>query len=218
MANLDELMLGMGEDADKAMEAKAGGAKVNYFRLKDGETARVLFVGKPVTFLQHNDYNAGIKSHACIDPKGANGTCPSCKQGVKRSKKSVVPLWNIESGQLEFAVWGKKEYAAYKTHVENYGTDEPAYISVAGKGTEKVMTVGPIPPKQKNKDGKFGVTDEAKEQAVDADTIMRAMFVLEPAKMERLLRGEPISDKAAAEAGVTPTGAGTSGEDDDVPF
>lgn len=216
--SLRDLALGIGDDADKAMEGGKGGARVNYFRLKDGETARVVFLGEPVTFIQHNDFNAGIKSHACIDPKGTNGTCPSCKRGVKKTKKVLLSLWNIESGQLEWAIFNRKEYAAYKQHIDNYGTDELAFISVSGKGTDKTTTVGPVPPKIKAKAGHITVVDEAHEQATDEDTILRAMFVLEPEKIERLLNGQPISDKANAEAKATESAKPVGADDDDVPF
>jgi hypothetical protein len=145
------MILGEGDEARKKAEEKNGNkSKTKYLKLGDGGSMRgYLLTGNFVAYMNHNDYEKGIRSHPCTDPKHGKN-CISCKAGVKRAKKVLVPFWDAD--KKEIVVWdaaASKASVAYG-FIDTYGDDAfatPIVFTRTGKDTGTTYTLMPLPPK-----------------------------------------------------------------------
>jgi hypothetical protein len=121
MTNLNDLILGQGDDARKAVEdSNKPKSKTNYIRLKSGESVRGYLLTKDfLAFMQHGDFNRKIHSHVCKDPRSGKD-CISCKAAVPRSKVWLVPIYDIDAKSVRIFEAKKKYMAAVYNFVDEY--------------------------------------------------------------------------------------------------
>jgi hypothetical protein len=154
MAKLDDLIFAEGDDAKKAIETKPR-QKTNYVKMKDGDQLRgFLLVDKFVMYMNHSDYNNRIKSHVCSGPKHGVD-CLSCKHGVKRLKKTIVPFYNIDSKQVEIFDASNGAMKPIYKYVEQYEEEAlttPIVLSRSGNDTGTTYTIMPVRVKAAEKE------------------------------------------------------------------
>lgn len=147
MSEVNDLFLAEGDDARKEAEKKTNRGKTNYVKLKDGEQLRgFLLTTDFKMYMNHGDFTAGIKSHTCKDPKHGKD-CLSCQHGVKRSKKTIVPFYNVDTQQVEvFDASSKamKGIYAYKDEYEEEATTTPIALKRSGSDTGTTYSMMPI--------------------------------------------------------------------------
>jgi hypothetical protein len=154
MANLDELILAVGNEAKEAI-ASTVCKKKHYVALKDGQQLRgFLLTTKFVMYISHSDFKQGIKSHVCTDPKHGK-SCLSCQYGVRRQKKTIVPFWNVDTKQVEIfdaPNGAMRAIYAYLDEYEDESTTTAIVLMRAGNDTGTRYTLMPIRVKPAEKD------------------------------------------------------------------
>lgn len=148
MANINDFILGKGEDARKKNEEKPMTRKKTiYVKLKDGESIRgFLLTTEFVMYMAHGDFNKRIKTHTCKDPKNGKD-CLSCRHGVKRSKKTIVPFYNVDTKQVEIFDASPTAMKAVYSFVDQYeeeATTTPVVLTRSGDDTKTTYTLMPV--------------------------------------------------------------------------
>jgi hypothetical protein len=210
---LNDLLLAEGDDARKEAEKKNSRKKVNYVKLKDGGQLRgFLLTTDFVMYMRHGDFEKGIKSHTCKDPKTGKN-CLSCQHGVKRTKSTLVPFYNVDSQQVEvFDASNKamKPIYAYKDQYEEDATVTPIALIRSGDDTGTTYSVMPIRVKAAEKE-LFKVPEEV---VVDADFYLSALNPPDDDYVRKLIGLEAVADENIEPLPEVKTDL----KDDDLPF
>lgn len=210
---LNDLMLADGDDARKEAEKKTDRSKTNYVKLKDGEQIRgYLLTTRFVMYMNHGDYNKGIKSHTCKDPKHGKD-CLSCQNGVKRTKKTIVPFFNIDTKRVEiFDASNKAMKGIYKftDEYEEESLTTPISLSRSGEDTSTTYTILPVRVKAAEKE-LFQLPENL--PVLDGEFYLGILNPPEDDYIRELLG-------LTAEAGIEPVGdqGQLDIKDDDLPF
>lgn len=144
---LNDLILADGEDVRKEGEKKPSRDKTNYVKLKDGQQLRgFLLTDNFVMYMRHGDYEKGIKSHTCRDPRhGVN--CISCQHGVKRVKSTIVPFYNVDTQQVEIFDASNKAMKAIFAFCDEYEgevTTTAVALKRSGASTDTTYALMPV--------------------------------------------------------------------------
>jgi hypothetical protein len=156
MANLNDFIIGKGEDARKATENAPQRQKTNYIRLKDGQSVRgYLLTNSFIAFYQHGDFSRKIHSHVCSDPRNGK-ECLSCKNGVNRSKVWLVPFYDVDAGEVRVFEAKKKYISSIYSFTDQYeeeSTTTPVVLSRSGSDAQSTTyTLMPLRVKANEKD------------------------------------------------------------------
>jgi hypothetical protein len=143
---LNDFLLADGEETRKEVEKKEGRKKTNYVRLKDGESLRGFLLADNFKMYQaHNDFEKRIKTHTCKNPKNnPDLTCLSCIHGVKRTKKAIIPFYNIDTQQIEIFDASKKALKVIYAFVDEYeeeATTTPISLTRSGSDTDTTYSL-----------------------------------------------------------------------------
>jgi hypothetical protein len=143
----------------EAFENQTGGGrsvgdKVEFLRLKSGQSARVAFLHDPdddkiiasAEFYAHSDFQAKIYSHPCI---AVQEKCPSCEAGIKRMKRKLIAFLDLEDGKRKVFECSPKQYDGIKTAIADFLEDGSVFelafkLAKSGTGTSTTVTVTPI--------------------------------------------------------------------------
>jgi hypothetical protein len=139
---LNDFLLADGDNTRQEAESN-GRKKTTYVRLKDGESLRGFLLTDSFKMYQaHNDYEKRIKTHTCKNPKNnPELSCLSCTYGVKRTKKAIVPFYNIDTNQVEIFDASKRALKVIYAFVDEY--EEEAIttpISLTRSGSDSKTT------------------------------------------------------------------------------
>lgn len=209
---LNDFILGQGEQARKEAEKKPNSRKkTNYVRLKDGETVRgYLLTTDFVMYLAHGDFNKGIKTHTCKAPKDGVG-CISCQHQVKRSKKTIVPIYNVDTKQVEVfdaSTTAMKAVYAYVDEYEEEATATPISLSRNGSDTSTTYTMMPVRVKPAEK----AIFEIPAELIVDEEFYMNVLNLPSDDYIRELLGLAKEDAVTAVDDNVVAVG------DDELPF
>jgi hypothetical protein len=146
--NLNDFILASGDDTRKVLESKPM-KKTKYVNLKDGESLRGFLLTTDLKlYMAHGDFQRKIKTHTCKNPKNLpHMTCLSCQHGVKRSKKAIVPFWNVDTQQIEVfdaSLKALKVVLAFIDGYEEESTVTPIALTRSGSGTDTTYTLMPV--------------------------------------------------------------------------
>lgn len=209
---LNDYILAQGVEARKKNEEKRPQrSKTNYVRLKDGESMRgFLLTTDFVCYLAHSDFNKGIKTHTCRDPKHGKD-CLSCQHDVKRSKKTIVPFYNIDTKQTEVfdaSPTAMKAVYAFVDQYEEESTTTAVSLSRSGSDTSTTYTIMPVRIKAAERD--LFVVPEG--TVITEDFILNVLNIPDDEYVRGLL-GLP-----AADAEIKPINESGNVSDEDLPF
>jgi hypothetical protein len=208
---LNGLLLAEGADARKEAEKKNSRKKVNYVKLKDGGQLRgFLLTTDFVMYFRHGDFEKGIKSHTCKDPKNGKA-CLSCQHGVKRTKSTLVPFFNVDTQQVEvFDASNKamKPIYAYKDEYEEESTTTAIALIRSGEDTGTTYTLMPIRVK-KAEEALFKVPEDVK---IDAEFYLSALNPPDDDYIRKLIGLEAAADEPIESLSDSEV------KDDDLPF
>lgn len=183
MSDVNKLILAEGDEARKINEKKTSNRKVVF--LKGGKSFRGRFITtKFVTYAQHGDFEKKIQSHACLDPKGRKD-CPSCKAGVARTTKTIIAMYNIETGEIVVRDMAKGNMENVYKALDTYGDDlttDTFDFSLGEKGALSVMYVKP------KKGEEFAPTPA--DVVIDDDLLSYVMGVRTPDEILDLIAGK----------------------------
>lgn len=182
MSSAHDLILAEGDESRKLNERKAG-RKVRF--LKSGQSFRGRFITtKFSTFAQHGDFEKRIQSHACLDPKNRKD-CVSCAAGVKRTNKTIVPWYDIDTGEIVVRDMSRTAMATIYAAVDQYGEDlttDTFQVAMGDKGAVGVMYIKP------KKGEEFPQTPE--DVVIDEDLLTYVMNVKTPDEIRELIGGK----------------------------
>jgi hypothetical protein len=211
---LNGLLLAEGDDARKEAEKKNSRKKVNYVKLKDGGQLRgFLLTTQFMMYMRHGDFEKGIKSHTCKDPKNGK-SCLSCQHGVKRTKSTLVPFYNIDANQVEvFDASNKamKVIYAYKDEYEEEATTTPISLKRSGDDTGTTYSLMPIRVKPAEKE-LFKVPEDI---VIDAEFYLGALNPPDDDYIKKLIGIQAAADENIES--IPEEGLGDI-KDDDLPF
>lgn len=177
------LILAEGDESRELNEKKRSSRRVRF--LKAGQKFRGRFLTtKFITFVQHGDFEKKIPSHACLDPRGKTN-CPSCQAGVKRTNKTLVFWYDVETGEIVVRDVSKSGMATVYAAVDQYGDDlttDTFDISMGEKGMINVLYVKP------KKGEEFPPTPDDIE--IDDDLLAYVMGVRTEDEIKAMLSGK----------------------------
>jgi hypothetical protein len=170
---VNDVFLAEGDDARKEIEKKSF-VKTKYVKLKDGESIRGFLLDvAPPAYYNHGDYDKGIKSFPCADPKNGKN-CLGCQNGIKRTKMLLVPFYNVDTKAIEIFDANAKHGKTIYSFVDQYGDDAvttPITFKRTGESTSTVYSIMPLPPK--------AVTTEKALFVVPAELVIDRAFYAE---------------------------------------
>jgi len=185
VSDVASLIMAQGDEAREINERKRSSTKIRFLKAGQKFRGRFLTASKDfILYAQHGDYEAKIRSHACLDPKGKTN-CPSCKAGVKRSIKTLIAFYDIETGEIVVKDVAKGNMETVYSAVTTYGDDlttDTFDISVGEKGAITVMYVKP------KKGEEFPVTPEGLK--LDEDSLRYVMGIKTAPEIEEMLGGK----------------------------
>lgn len=202
--NLQELL--------KSFEGKSNSGKfgsVNFFRLKDdGDKALVkilisseqdvLEYAKPVHMVEINGYQNKV---LCLD----NAECECCKAGVKKTLKIMLPMYNMDTNQVELWERGINQVKDLQVMLGKYGD--------LAKHSFEVIRSG----KAKSKDTKYTMMYDPTPTDVDVDSLEVPKVTGRDFKL--ILELTPEQQREAMLEGKVTWGSKQAQVDDtDVPF
>lgn len=207
---LNDLLLAEGDEARKEAEKKNTHKKVNYVKLKDGQQLRgFLLTTDFKMYFRHGDFEKGIKSHTCKDPRTGKN-CLSCQHGVKRTKSTLVPFFNVDTQQVEvFDASNKamKAIYAYKDEYEEEAVTTPIALKRSGDDTTTTYSLMPIRVK-KAEEELFKVPVDV---VIDAEFYLGALNPPDDEYIRKLIGLEAVEEEAIE---IIPTDI----SDDELPF
>lgn len=192
--NINDFILAEGDETRKQVNKKPmERKKTNYVKLRDGESLRgFLLTTDFVMYINHGDFNKRIKSHTCKDPKnGVN--CLSCQHGVKRTKKTIVPFYNVDTKQVEIfdaSNGAMKAIYAFTDEYEGDSTVTPISLKRAGGGTDTTYSIMPI----RVKAAEQSLFEIPKDIKIDAEFYEGVLNVPDDDYVRELLGLNTVSD------------------------
>lgn len=210
---LNDLLLAEGDDARKEAEKKNSRKKVNYVKLKDGGQLRgFLLTTDFKMYFRHGDFEKGIKSHTCKDPRTGKN-CLSCQHGVKRTKSTLVPFYNVDTQQVEVFDASNKAMKVIYAYVDQY-EEESTTTAIAlirsGDDTGTTYSLMPIRVKAAEK-ALFTVPEEI---VIDAEFYLGALNPPDDEYIRKLIGLETAADENIEPLPEIPNDI----SDDDLPF
>lgn len=192
--NVNDLFLAEGDEARKEAEKKNTRKKVNYVKLKDGEQLRGFLLTTDLKmYFRHGDFEKGIKSHTCKDPRNGK-TCISCQHGVKRAKSTLVPFFNVDTQQVEVFDASNKAVKAIYAFLDQYEEDSlttPIALIRSGADTGTTYSLMPIRVKAAEKE-LFTVPADV---AIDGDFYLSALNPPDDDYIRKLLGLDTVADE-----------------------
>ncbi|HDR8003383.1 hypothetical protein HB667_26590 [Bacillus cereus] len=214
--NVNDLILAEGDEARKLAEEKKK-KKTSYVKLKDGEQLRgFLLTTHFMMYMRHGDYNKGIKSHTCLDPKNGKN-CLSCQHGTKRVKATLVPFYNVDTNQIEvFDASNKamKVINSYKDEYEEEATTTPIALKRSGEDTSTTYSLMPIRVKPAEKD-LFVLPEDVK---IDNEFYLSALNPPDEDYIREILGLTAAPAESHGDSPVVELDKPTDISDDDLPF
>lgn len=193
-ANVNDFFLAEGDDARKEAEKKTSRKKTNYVKLKDGEQIRGFLLTTDLKmYFRHGDFEKGIKSHTCKDPHNGSN-CLSCKHGVKRTKSTLVPFFNVDSQQIEVWDASNKAVKAVYAFIDQYEEDSlttPIALIRSGADTSTTYNIMPIRVKAAEKE-LFQVPADIE---IDAEFYLSALNPPDDEYVRKLLGLDSVADE-----------------------
>lgn len=170
-------MFKRGMDAVESASQKNVDLKKVFIRLKDGESAKVRFLGAGdyVEYVAHaNGFNYGLYTQPCKKPLGVE--CPICKMyesglekldkgqkyseseyyDLRPSKRYLIAMVDLEEDMLKVWDCSKTQFLNFISQLEDYSdmiTDgEECYFTLkrTGAGTSTAYNLAPIMNTKKN--------------------------------------------------------------------
>jgi hypothetical protein len=192
--NANDLFLAEGSDARAEAEKKNSRKKTNYVKLKDGEQLRgFLLTSDLKMYFRHGDYEKGIKSHTCKDPRNGKA-CLSCQHGVKRTKSTLVPFYNVDSQQVEVFDASNKAVKVIYAYIDQYeedATTTPIALIRSGADTGTTYALMPLRVKAAEKELFQLPTDVV----IDAEFYLSALNPPDDDYVRKLIGLEAVADE-----------------------
>jgi hypothetical protein len=210
---LNDLLLAEGDDARKEAEKKNSRKKVNYVKLKDGGQLRgFLLTTDFKMYFRHGDFEKGIKSHTCKDPKTGKN-CLSCQHGVKRTKSTLVPFFNVDTQQVEVFDASNKAMKVIYAYTDQYEEDSTVTaIALIRSGDDTGTTYSLMPIRVKKAEEALFTVPEG--VVIDAEFYMGALNPPDDDYVRKLIGLEAAADEKIESI---PDGQ-TDIKEDDLPF
>jgi hypothetical protein len=191
---LNDLLLAEGDSARREAEKKNSRKKVNYVKLKDGEQLRGFLLTTDLKmYFRHGDFEKGIKSHTCKDPR--NGAkCLSCQHGVKRTKSTLVPFFNVDTQQVEVFDASNKAVKVIYAYIDQYeedATSTPIALIRSGSDTGTTYALMPLRVKAAEKE-LFKVPEDV---VIDAEFYLSALNPPDDEYVRKLLGLGEVADE-----------------------
>jgi hypothetical protein len=211
--NANDFFLAEGDAARAEAEKKNSRKKVAYVKLKDGGQLRgFLLTTNLMMYMRHGDYEKGIKSHTCKDPKNGKN-CLSCQHGTKRSKSILVPFFNVDTQQVEVFDASPKASKVVYSYIDEYEEEAvttPIALKRSGDDTGTTYSLMPIRLKAAEKE-LFKVPEGV---VIDNEFYMNALNPPDDDYIRKLLGLE-----AAADENIEPLPeVNTEDGSDELPF
>ena len=201
-------------------ESNGFGEKIPFFALKDhGDSAEVrillhdedeiLGFTKEVHRIVLNGYNNKV---LCLDDD-----CVLCRNGLNPSLRIMIPLWNMDTNQLEMWERGKQDIGELLSLMEEYGALDEQIFKIKRNGKKgSTSTTYTYLPKGKNVADNIEVLKEAIPEIVGRD--FRYILKLSPAQQREALETKTVTFKKPEDATTTSQTTTITVEDDDLPF
>lgn len=183
MSNVSGLIVAEGDESRVLNEKKRSSTKVRFAKAGQSFRGRLLTT-KFVSYYQHGSFEEKIVSHACIDPKGKTG-CPSCKAGVLRKLKTILPMWDIDAKEIVVRDMAKSNMVDLYKLVDQLGDDLLTDTYAISLGEKGALTVVYLKPK---KGETFDATPEGTK--LDEETLSYVMGVRTADEISALIAGK----------------------------
>lgn len=190
MNKINQFILAEGNAVRREIEGKKQARKKTvYVNLKDGQSLRgFLLASEFIMYMCHNDFKKGIKSHVCKNPRNeADKVCLSCLHGVKRTKKTIVAFFNVDTQQIEIFNASNKAMKSIYSFIDQYeeeSTTTPIVLSRSGNGLDTTYNLMPT----RVKAAEQFLFEKPKDIELDDEFYKNVLFIPSDDQVRKLLK------------------------------